>query len=349
MTPELAICVVTAGRHGALERLLASIHGQVDAPPTEVIVLANGDPGATVIARRWAGVQVLQSAPVRLGVARNMLVAHARAPMVVFLDDDVVLPETYLSNLFAQAASHPDAAGFAGPNLTPAGSSPVERAQGAVLGSWFGAGPFRHRYRLAARRTTVTGAATLCNLAVRRHWLPRFSSAVETSGEETLLLTEIARAGGRVIADPSLAVYHARRPTLEEFRRQAVRYGHGRAVATRLELRCIAPVVAALAPALAGVACAALAVAGLGSGAWTAASSLAALLVPLYSVLLVVSSLRLGRAVQLRPALVALTTLALHHGYLVGLAKALLSTHRDQHSQPATLDPAAVAPATAST
>jgi glycosyltransferase involved in cell wall biosynthesis len=105
---HFSVVIATKDRERYLERALASLREQADAPPFEVIVVDNGSSDATqCIVERYAhGVPpityVVEPRPNR-AKARNRGVAAARGAYVVFCDDDVQLPRSWLA---AHAAAH---------------------------------------------------------------------------------------------------------------------------------------------------------------------------------------------------------------------------------------------------
>jgi len=167
------------------------------------------------------------------GDARNELLVEGNADWILFLDDDVIVPLTFLEEALKLSSRHQNVTVFGGPNLNPPGSSDFQRAQGLVLGSWPGSGPFSARYSLQPERQVENEMAlTLCNLFVnRKQFFPIFPTGF-TCGEETDLLRQIREAGGSFYVSPGLYVFHERRRSWGEFARQCFKYGIGRAQAS---------------------------------------------------------------------------------------------------------------------
>jgi len=99
----LSVVIATRDRAAFLDRALASLREQREAPPFDVVVADNGSQDATaeVVARHAGGAafplrRVFVPEPNR-GAARNRGVAEATGEVVVFVDDDVVLPEGFLA------------------------------------------------------------------------------------------------------------------------------------------------------------------------------------------------------------------------------------------------------------
>jgi glycosyltransferase involved in cell wall biosynthesis len=105
----LSVVIATRDRAGFLTRALDSLAVQRDAPAFEVIVVDNGssDRTAEVVAASersgaFAVRRILVPEPNR-GAARNRGIEVARGIVVVFVDDDVWLPERFLA---AHAHAH---------------------------------------------------------------------------------------------------------------------------------------------------------------------------------------------------------------------------------------------------
>ncbi|MGB8907590.1 MAG: glycosyltransferase [Candidatus Cybelea sp.] len=105
---DFSVVIATKDRARYLERALATLQMQRDAPPFEVIVVDNGSSDATgSVAERFA----LGATPVRYlaapepnrGKARNRGVEIASGRYLLFCDDDVALPERWIA---AHAAAH---------------------------------------------------------------------------------------------------------------------------------------------------------------------------------------------------------------------------------------------------
>jgi O-antigen/teichoic acid export membrane protein len=234
--PALSIVVVTRGPSLMLARLLRSLGRSHGTESAELILGVDGAGPAELahvddLARRFFSgeVRVDPLPKEHPGQNRNALVQLVRAPIVVFLDDDVSVPEGFLDA--AQKALSDPAVGVAGgPNLTPPGSTEFEQLSGDVLAAAVATGPVRHRYRTWRPGPASERSLTLCNLVVRRALLdppPPFDPHLKCAEENELLL-RLARNGVRMAYVPQLAVYHERRSALSSYGRQMIKYGFGR-------------------------------------------------------------------------------------------------------------------------
>jgi hypothetical protein len=162
---------------------------------------------------------------------RNRAAAEAEGEILYFLDDDSLVSPSFLRTAVGHYRDGSVAA-VGGPSLTPESDTPLQHGFGLALGSLFGGGSVRNRYRRAGvPRETGDHELILCNLS--------FSAASfrEAGGfderlypnEENELLVRMGRHGLKLVHDPELALFRSQRPTLRAFVRQLFGYGRGRA------------------------------------------------------------------------------------------------------------------------
>lgn len=232
--PAVSIVVVTRGPSLLLARLLRSLGRAGDVERTELLIGLNGSDGlegTRALAARYlpsTPLHVVELPKVSPGQARNDVVQAARAPVLLFLDDDVeVLPDILVHT--QEIMSDESVAVAGGPNLTPPTSPAFEHLAGQVLGSALGAGPVRHRYAVGAPDVASERQLILCNLAVRRSVFAeaQFDGDLHCA-EENELLARLAQGGAKMVYRPELAVYHHRRQSLRSHLRQMAKYGLGR-------------------------------------------------------------------------------------------------------------------------
>jgi glycosyltransferase involved in cell wall biosynthesis len=105
----VTVVIATKDRAAFLERALASFELQEGAPAFEIVVVDNGSTDRTPDVVREAGareklmVRALHVAEPNRGAARNAGIADATGHIVLFVDDDVVLPSGFVA---AHAAAH---------------------------------------------------------------------------------------------------------------------------------------------------------------------------------------------------------------------------------------------------
>lgn len=239
--PLISVCILSGRRPALLERCLASLQSQLDPPPFEVLVGADGDGAVRAfVLDRFPDATVVSLEGQRLGAARNVLVERARGELLLFVDDDVTVEPGLLRRLADLAQSRPDVVVFGGPNETPPSSSWFQVVQGAVLASIVGSGPVRRRYGPHPAGRADERWFILCNLSVRRHAMLPFPDEL-VGGEENAVLSEMSRRGLRMHYEPALVVYHQRRDTLRGFADQMYKYGLGRGSVMRRDPRQLRP------------------------------------------------------------------------------------------------------------
>ena len=146
--------------------------------------------------------------------ARNRAVAEARAPLLVWTDDDVLAHPDWLANLVQAAADYPDAAFLGGP-IRPWYEVPPPAwvaANMAVLGPYWAL----IDYGPEVRRLTAGEYAWGANLAfrtevVRRHpFDPAYGRVKEqlSRGDETRAIDAVRAAGGYGVWGGTAAVDH---------------------------------------------------------------------------------------------------------------------------------------------
>ncbi|MBV8985182.1 MAG: glycosyltransferase family 2 protein [Acidimicrobiia bacterium] len=117
MDVSVVVCTHLMERKTELEECLASLQQQ-RRPPKEVIVVVDGNPTLLEHLRARAGPEVVLSTPAPSGLsrARNVGIAHTRATLVAFLDDDAVADPLWLDRLMKVMAD-PSVAGTSGLSL----------------------------------------------------------------------------------------------------------------------------------------------------------------------------------------------------------------------------------------
>jgi glycosyltransferase involved in cell wall biosynthesis len=124
---KISVVIATRNRAALLDGALASLRAQIGAPEIEAIVVDNGSTDDTrAVAERHGAIYCFEARPNR-ALARNVGIAAATGEIVLFVDDDVVLPP-----YFAAAHARTHAAGIfplvvTGPiiNVPSAGVRPV--------------------------------------------------------------------------------------------------------------------------------------------------------------------------------------------------------------------------------
>jgi len=114
--PLASIVVPTRDRAGYLDAALRSLAPQAADARAELIVVVDGfDPESVLVAQRRGAHVIAHAEPRGPNAARNAGWKAASGELVIFVDDDVEAPRTWLPALLAAAAATPERDVFAGP------------------------------------------------------------------------------------------------------------------------------------------------------------------------------------------------------------------------------------------
>jgi glycosyltransferase involved in cell wall biosynthesis len=248
MDPAVSIVVPTRGRAAYLEITLDSLRRQQTDTPYELLVVDDGAKDATRDVAERLGASVVSQVPARgLNASRNLGAREARADLIAFVDDDVLVPPGWLDALVGGAARHPEAEAFGGP-IRPRFEGRAPRACGREDPpiTALDLGPEDVEAEM------VWGA----NFAVRRAAVERIGEFDESldrgHGDEEDWLLRLRAAGGRIVYLANAGLEHRRAPGdygLGALSRAAYQRGRGArssdvrrgdAPALRRELRILA-------------------------------------------------------------------------------------------------------------
>lgn len=241
--PSVTVAVCTRNRPDDLARCLASIAAAVAefAGEVDLLVVDNAPPDSgtrDVVAAR-ADVRYACEPVAGLNVARNRSLAQARGEWLAFVDDDVRVDRWWLVGLAAALGEHPDATGLTGlvlpAQLETEAQLRFERRGGFGRGfsqqRWDGRhGPGGRLHPLGAG---VFGAG--CNMAFDVTMLRTvggFDEALDTGpplpgGGDLDIFYKVLSAGGTLVYEPRMAVFHRHRRGMAELRRQYASWGAG--------------------------------------------------------------------------------------------------------------------------
>jgi glycosyltransferase involved in cell wall biosynthesis len=219
------IVVPTRDRPGYLDVSLASIAPQAKALGGEVVVVLDGpDAASAAVAARHGARVVALPAPRGPNAARNAGIEAAASDLLVFVDDDVHAPATWLSALLAAADATPERDVFTGPiRALLEGGGPRSCGRDAPPITAFDAGP----------ADTDVPLAWSANIAIRRaafETAGRFDESIPVGGDEEEWEERHRAAGGRIRYVAGASLDHRRTAvdaTLKALTRAA--YHRGRA------------------------------------------------------------------------------------------------------------------------
>jgi len=107
---SLTLCICTRNRADDLNRCLESVQSSTRMPE-QVIVSDDGDDGKTVeaLAASFPFVQYQRGPRIGLGANRNACIAIATGRHLAFIDDDVIIPASYVQAAYDLVQQHANA------------------------------------------------------------------------------------------------------------------------------------------------------------------------------------------------------------------------------------------------
>ena len=191
---------------------------ELDYPDFEIII---GVDGKTEVSYQDKKIRILRSGNLNTGPAekRDIGIRSAEGDYVAFLDDDSYPEKDWLKQAVSSIKGKKVAA-VCGPGLTPVWDSFSQKITGAILGSFFGSGPYVYRFARATERYVEDYPAY--NMLVNKNVLKKIGGFGTKfyGGEDTALCLKIINAGEKILYDPKMVVYHHRRHFPFEYMRQ---------------------------------------------------------------------------------------------------------------------------------
>jgi GT2 family glycosyltransferase len=237
--PVVSVVVPTRGRAAYLEVTLDSLLAQHTETAHEIVVVDDGAPDATapVVTARPAVRYIAHGETRGLNAARNTGLREARAPLIAFVDDDVLVPPGWLDALVEGSRRHPSAEAFGGPirarfeGRTPRGCGREDPPITTLdLGAEDREAPVAWGANFAVRRGAVERIGPFDERIVRPH------------GDEEEWLERLRAAGGAIVYLADAGLDHRR--TAEDARLRPLAraaYARGRAARASDRRRSRAP------------------------------------------------------------------------------------------------------------
>ena len=205
--PVASVVIPTRRRPGYLDVTLGSVMPQARELGAEVIVVSDGPDAATAAVAGAHGARLTTLPEARnLNAARNAGAAQAAAELIIYVDDDIDAPRTWLQAIVDGARHDPDADAFGGPiraRLEGGGPRACGREPAPI--TTLDLGPTDRDVEL------VWGA----NMAIRRRALERageFDERLSDRGDEEEWLRRLADRGGRIRYLAAAELEHRRAP-----------------------------------------------------------------------------------------------------------------------------------------
>ncbi len=215
-----SIIIITSGMHSYLEECVEKCL-EIPAHDYEIIIVPDqplqfDDPKIRVIPSGDAG-------PSK---KKNIGAIHAKGEVLAFIDSDAYPAEKWLQNGL-KYFDDPQVAVVGGPNLTPKDDSLLQQANGIILGSSLGSGPFAARYDQRSLREGHELPS--CNLFIRKSaWekIGGFQLDLWPGEDAKFCFQVMDELGMRVIYAPEVVVYHHRRKLYLPYLKQIWGYGY---------------------------------------------------------------------------------------------------------------------------
>lgn len=185
----------------------------------------------TRLSARPEDIEVIVASGRNPSAQRNQAAELASGEYLVFLDNDSIADERLL-HYYQDALNYEDGIGVVGgPSVYGSTEHAFKTAVQAVFSSVFGLGPFRSRYMsLGQVQPATEEKLILCNMLIRRD-LFLSEKGFNTNlypNEENEFLNRV-REKTKVYYHPLAICYRDPRGTVQEFCRQMINYGEGRA------------------------------------------------------------------------------------------------------------------------
>ena len=227
--PELSVIIPTLGRSRHLRPLVERLHHQTADFAFEVLVIANipqqslrefVNSFGSNETRRF---EYLETGRLGANLARNKGIDRARAPILLFLDDDAILDsDTFLARHVELHRSHKDCAALGGPYRLIEKHSQWDTAYHAIAHDWL-----QQQVRKNHRTSQLLGG----NMSIKKKSLDlngwKFDEEIAFGGAETGLCQRFALADMPLLFFQDLEIGHAPELTRTLFCRKAYLQGAG--------------------------------------------------------------------------------------------------------------------------
>ena len=237
----VSVIVPTCDRRDDLRRCLEALCAQVSARRLEILVVDNrpGRGPAREIARAFPPVTLIEEPRPGLSYARNAGLVAATGAILLTTDDDVVVPPDWIERLVAPfvRAEVTAVTGNVLPLELASESQCRFEAYGGlgkgferleVNGGWFasirGAVPTWH---LGATANAAFRASAIRDPAIGLMDEALGAGMPTGCSEDTYFFYRILKAGGTILYEPSVYVWHRHRTSMADMRAQIYSYSKG--------------------------------------------------------------------------------------------------------------------------
>ncbi len=209
MTVSIIIAVKTWAKN--LEECVGKCL-ELDYSSFEIIILPDKSFIKRVPHSEKVPYKIIPTGPVSPADKRDMALEYASGEILAFIDDDAYPAKDWLKNAIENFKDDMVAA-VGGPAVTPPEDSFAQIASGIIYSCSIVSGNFTYRY-IPKKKRKIDDYPS-CNLLVRKSIMLELGG-FDTNfwpGEDTKLCLDITKKlGKKIIYDPSVLVYHHRRP-----------------------------------------------------------------------------------------------------------------------------------------
>ena len=197
----------------------------LDYEDFEILIVPNVEPSSLEPVFINDRLTIIASGAVSPAIKRDMGAEKAEFEYLAFLDDDAYPPYEWLQ-VANKTFSDKNVVAIGGPGVTPPRSSLKETASGLFYETLIGSGGSAYRYRPAKEGFYVDDYPSV-NLIVQKDAFIEVGGFDNSfwPGEDTKLCLDLVKVGHKIWYEPTLLVYHHRRPTLLGHFKQVGGYG----------------------------------------------------------------------------------------------------------------------------
>lgn len=228
---QLSFIVPVYNRPDEVRELLQSLTKQTD-PVFELIIVEDGSTISSkpVIDEYAEKLQIQYHFKDNEGpsIGRNYGLARAKGDYFLFVDSDCILPPHYVKTVRDFLLNHSDVDAFGGPDRADAQFNALQKSISYSLTSFFTTGGIR-----GGKKQVDKFYPRSFNLGFSRKVYEQTNGFPDTKlhpGEDMILAIEIVKMGFKTALISDAFVYHKRRTSLNQFKRQVYRFGFVRFV-----------------------------------------------------------------------------------------------------------------------
>lgn len=157
--------------------------------------------------------------------ARNRAAELSEAAYFIFLDSDCIIPPGYLKAVDSYLEANPDTTLFGGPDAASSDFSDLQKAISFSMTSFLTTGGIR-----GGAKSVTSYQPRGFNMGIRADLFRKVGGYNEqfVCGEDVELSLRLQKEGAKGAFIPGAYVYHKRRTSIQQFRRQVFRFGAAR-------------------------------------------------------------------------------------------------------------------------